>query len=122
MGFAYLGIGIGGALVPLLSVWLVQNYGWHNALRILGALIILIALPLAYFVKESPEAQSTAAVKKETAPIGWAFKSKAFYLLAFGSMCSIGAVGGANQHLKLSPGRPGRTLPRTVDSKCMMWL
>jgi sugar phosphate permease len=101
MGFAYLGIGIGGALVPLLSVWLVQNYGWHNALRILGALIILIALPLAYFVKESPEAQSTAPVKKETAPIGWAFKSKAFYLLAFGSMCSIGAVGGANQHLKL---------------------
>jgi sugar phosphate permease len=101
MGFAYLGIGIGGALVPLLSVWLVQNYGWHNALRILGVLIILIALPLAYFVKESPEAQSTALVKKETAPIGWAFKSKAFYLLALGSMCSIGAVGGANQHLKL---------------------
>jgi MFS family permease len=100
MGFAYLGIGVGGALVPLLSVWLVQNYGWHNALRILGALIILLALPLAYFVKESPESTQTR-VKKETAPIGWAFKSKAFYLLAFGSMCSIGAVGGANQHLKL---------------------
>jgi sugar phosphate permease len=102
MGFAYLGIGIGGALVPLLSVWLVQNYGWHNALRILGVLIIVLALPLAYFVKESPESQSTGTpVPKEAAPIGWAFKSKAFYLLALGSMCSIGAVGGANQHLKL---------------------
>lgn len=102
MGFAYLGIGIGGALVPLLSVWLVQNFGWHNALRILGALIILIALPLAYFVKESPEAQATRKNESTpTAPIGWAFRSKAFYLLAFGSMCSIGAVGGANQHLKL---------------------
>jgi sugar phosphate permease len=102
MGFAYLGIGIGGALVPLLSVWLVQSFGWHNALRILGVLIILLALPLAYFVKESPESQVTRSnARQETAPIGGAFKSKAFYLLAFGSMCSIGAVGGANQHLKL---------------------
>jgi MFS family permease len=29
------------------------------------------------------------------------FRSPAFYLLAIGSMCSIGAVGGANQNLKL---------------------
>ena len=29
------------------------------------------------------------------------FRKPAFYLLAFGSMCSIAAVGGANQHLKL---------------------
>ena len=28
-------------------------------------------------------------------------KNKNFYLLAFGSMCSIGAVGGVGQHLKL---------------------
>lgn len=101
MGFAYLGIGLGGALVPLLSVWLVQTFNWHNALRILGVLIILIALPLAYFVKEAPAAQQVSPAKTPTAPIGWALKSKAFYLLAIGSMCSIGAVGGTNQHLKL---------------------
>jgi len=102
MGFAYLGIGLGGAVVPLLSVWLVQKYGWHNALRILGVLIIVLALPLAYFVKETPDGE--IAIKKATtptAPIGWALKSKTFYLLAIGSMCSIGAVGGTNQHLKL---------------------
>ena len=100
MGFAYLGIGLGGAVVPLLSVWLVQKYGWHNALRILGVLIIVLALPLAYFVKENPAAHVPTA-KTPTAPIGWALKSKTFYLLAIGSMCSIGAVGGTNQHLKL---------------------
>jgi MFS family permease len=33
--------------------------------------------------------------------MGWAFKSGSFYLLALGSMCSIGAIGGTNQHLKL---------------------
>jgi sugar phosphate permease len=103
MGFAYLGIGIGGALVPLLSVWLVQRFGWHNALQALGVLIILTAFPLAYFVKESPNAESalTTATSKTTAPFGWALKSRSFYLLAIGSMCSIGAVGGTNQHLKL---------------------
>jgi len=102
MGFAYLGIGLGGALVPLLSVWLVQKYGWHNALRILGVLIIVLALPLAYFVKESPNDHvATTKTTTPTAPIGWVLKTKTFYLLAIGSMCSIGAVGGTNQHLKL---------------------
>jgi MFS family permease len=33
--------------------------------------------------------------------MGGIFRSPAFYLLAIGSMCSIGAVGGTNQHLKL---------------------
>ncbi len=102
MGFAYLGIGLGGALVPLLSVWLVQKFGWHSALRILGVLIIVIALPLAYFVKESPDGEVfPQKTTTPTAPIGWALKTKTFYLLAIGSMCSIGAVGGTNQHLKL---------------------
>ena len=101
MGFAYLGIGLGGAVVPLLSLWLQRRYGWHVALATLGVLIIAIAFPMAFFVRESPQA---AAEKKGLAPptpLGKVFKSYAFYLLAIGSMCSIGAVGGTNQHLKL---------------------
>ena len=50
MGIAYLGIGVGGALVPLLAYTLTQAYGWRGALRILGLLMIAIALPMAYFV------------------------------------------------------------------------
>jgi MFS family permease len=103
MGFAYLGIGVGGAIVLQLSPRLVSRFGWHMALSIIGLLMIAIALPLAYFVKESPERapQPKGKTAIATAPIGWAFKSWTFYLLAIGSMCSIGAVGGANQHLKL---------------------
>lgn len=102
MGFAYLGIGIGGAIVPLLSAWLTRQFGWHVALRTLGILIIVISLPLAYFVKESPEAR--AEKRTETSPVvplGGVLRSPLFYLLAIGSMCSIGAVGGTNQHLKI---------------------
>jgi MFS family permease len=101
MGFAYLGIGIGGALVPFLAVWLAAALGWRGALQAIGFLIILLALPLAYFVREAPGAPPAQAAPRALAPAAAFFKSPAFYLLAFGSMCSIGAVGGANQHLKL---------------------
>jgi MFS family permease len=100
MGFAYLGIGIGGFLVFQISALLLKSFSWHTSLTILGLLIIAVAFPLAFFVKESPRPEEQNAVK-EIAPIGWVFNSRMFYLLAIGSMCSIGAVGGTNQHLKL---------------------
>ena len=101
MGFAYLGIGIGGALVPLLAVWLEGAFGWRGALSALGVLMILVALPMAWFVKESPEGAGEAKAAAPLAPLGPVLRNRAFYLLAFGSMCSIGAVGGTNQNLKL---------------------
>jgi sugar phosphate permease len=101
MGFAYLGIGVGGALVPLLSNWLTAEYGWRGSLRILGILMIVLALPMVYFVKDSPRGMVEKQNEATVAPMGSVFRSRAFYLLALGSMCSIGAVGGTNQHLKL---------------------
>jgi len=121
MGIAYLGIGIGGAIVPLLAAWLTANLGWRGSLQAVGVLIVLIALPLAYFVRENPDGRGarlrsdgstpsygvaggragtdgTTARREGLAPI---LRSPAFYLLALGSMCSIAAVGGTNQHLKL---------------------
>src|SRR5436190_1723044 len=104
MGVAYLGIGIGGALVPFLAVWLTRAVGWQGALQVLGALIILVALPLALVVRESPEQTSPTSRTSPNLPqpsAGPVFRAPAFYLLLVGSMCSIAAVGGTNQHLKL---------------------
>ena len=105
MGFAYLGIGIGGALVPWLSYWMVQWWGWRGALRGLGVLIVVLAWPMAYFAKEAREeraaAGAPAAAHAASMTLREVFRKPAFYLLAAGSMCSIAAVGGANQHLKL---------------------
>jgi sugar phosphate permease len=113
MGIAYLGIGIGGAVVPLLAAWLTQHFGWRVSLQCLGVLVVVIALPLAYFVRESPpdasatehHARSAAEpVLKRVGPlpsVKEVLTTPAFYLLAAGSMCSIAAVGGTNQHLKL---------------------
>jgi sugar phosphate permease len=121
MGIAYLGIGIGGAIVPLLSAWLTARVGWRLSLQLVGGLIVLIALPLAYFVRESPDgddaplkgsrsadengphavASAGARGFQPSASIAEILRTPAFYLLALGSMCSIAAVGGTNQHLKL---------------------
>lgn len=112
MGFAYVGIGLGGAIVPLLAHGLIDSYGWHAALRIIGILIIVISLPFAFFVKEAPpgETVQVSKVKGAGVSIREVLRNPLFYLLAIGSMCSIAAVGGTSQHLKLFLG-----LDRHID-------
>ncbi|HRW84708.1 MAG TPA: MFS transporter, partial [Bacteroidales bacterium] len=101
MGIAYLGIGTGGALVPLIAAGLEKNFGWHNSLAAIGFLVILIAFPMVWFIKGS-SVTAVKTVEKETAvPIKNILSNRNFYLLALGSMCAIGVVGGVNQHLKL---------------------
>jgi sugar phosphate permease len=120
MGFAYLGIGVGGALVPLIAHALEVRFGWHVALQLLGVLMIIVALPLIWFVKDAPAfADATGAAAASAgrpasahAPAGAAsiaavgsrpriWTDWTFPLLLIGSMCSIGAVGGTMQNLKL---------------------
>jgi MFS family permease len=101
MGIAYLGIGTGGALVPLIAAGLEKNIGWQPALTTLGFLIIMIAFPLVFFLKESPVKKINIEKTDVSVPVKHILRNRNFYLLAFGSMCSIGAVGGINQHLKL---------------------
>jgi sugar phosphate permease len=99
MGLAYLGIGIGGAVVPLVSHVLVQQFGWQAALRILGIAIIAVALPMAFFSKEPRQERGSSSANFAQAKI--AFKTPAFYLLALGSMCSVAAISGTQNNLKL---------------------
>lgn len=102
MGFAYLGIGIGGMLVPQIAKWLNIQFGWHQALMLLGIFTVIISFPMAWIVKENPEERLTETIKEEpTIPLNKIVKGWPFYLLMIGSMCSIGAVSGTNQNLKL---------------------
>jgi len=109
MGIAYLGIGVGGAIVPLLSASLTARFGWRTSLALVGVAIVVIAFPLAYFVRDQrAAAHGSNSVHSERRPqpqdavaLGALLTAPAFYLLAIGSMCSIAAVGGTNQHLKL---------------------
>jgi sugar phosphate permease len=127
MGFAYLGIGIGGAIVPLLAAALTARLGWHIALQLLGALIIVFSLPFALFVRDNADnatqpqtpghnpgtahahghtsgnitSASTTAASAAPLTLNHVLKHWTFPLILVGSMCSIGAVGGTMQNLKL---------------------
>jgi sugar phosphate permease len=101
MGIAYLGIGVGGALVPLLAFALTQAYGWRGALRILGVLMIAVALPIAYFVRDPGRAVTAGASAVPLQSLKTILARPAFYFLMLGSMASIGAVGGTIQNLAL---------------------
>lgn len=71
MGIAYLGIGFGGAAVPWISHGLAQHFGWQAALRTLGVVIIVIAFPMAYFVKEAATKVSRCAASKSRTAAGF---------------------------------------------------
>jgi sugar phosphate permease len=100
MGFAYLGIGLGGAVVPWISHTLVQHFDWQGALRGLGLLILLIAFPAAFLIKDVPPANENR-MRPRLAGARGAFTTFPFFLLTLGSMLSIAAVSGTQQNLKL---------------------
>jgi MFS family permease len=100
MGLAYLGIGFGGAAAPWISTVLVKRFGWQTALHVLGASILLIALPFALMVKVPPRREVMAA-RGNSGDVRQAFRALPFWLLVIGSMCSIAAVSGTQQNLKL---------------------
>lgn len=102
MGVAYLGVGIGGMLVPQIAKSLNLNFGWRDSLMILGVLMIVIAFPMAWFTKEHPDSIVQRAKDEQSeSPLRNILKGWPFYLLVIGSMCSIGAVAGTSQNLKL---------------------
>ena len=100
MGIAYLGIGVGGAIAPLLAAQLEKSFGWHFSLMSMGILVLLIAFPLTFFIKDSAKIRTEKTKDEAVVPIKSILRNRNFYLLAVGSMLSIGTVGGIGQHLK----------------------
>lgn len=111
MAVVYVGVGVVGSLGSFLVKPLAEAYGFQTALLILGALVVILAWPIALFVlKDRPsdvgqhadgDALPGADVKVAPKPFSYLLSKPAFWLLLIGSMCSIGAIGSINQHMKL---------------------
>ena len=99
MAVSYLGIGVGWSVAPQMARVFEREYGWHWALKAMGIVAVVVALPLVTLLPRAPAVASPS----EAAPLPMKalFRGRTFFLLAIASMCSIGAVGATNQHLKV---------------------
>jgi MFS family permease len=90
LGTTMAGIGIGAALVPQYTQFLIGAFGWRAAYLGLGALIIIIALPSVYFFIRDPQEAPTASEAEDRsslrglsgAEVSEALKRFRFWLLA----------------------------------------
>jgi MFS family permease len=119
MGYAYLGLGLGGVVSPLVIQLLIQTFGWRHALQIAGSTIVVVLFPIARWVTKSkpddlhllpdgvaPTAEtSISSLPAKNGTAGIDFKailtSRKFWLILAGCMLTIGAIGAVTQHLVL---------------------
>jgi MFS family permease len=119
MGYAYLGLGLGGAVSPLVIQPLIQAFGWRHALQIAGSTIVVVLFPIARWVTKSkpddlhllpdgvaPTAEtSISSLPAKNGTAGIDFKailtSRKFWSILAGCMLTIGAIGAVTQHLVL---------------------
>ena len=110
MSVIYVGVGVIGFLGSFLVAPLTEHIGFHHALMILGALVLL-AWPLVFFVLRDrpsekglfPDGAATASAEISATPHSYRFlvSRYSFWLLVIGSTCSIGAIGAVNMLMKL---------------------
>jgi MFS family permease len=113
MGYAYLGLGFGGAVSPLLVHWLIETSGWREAFEVIGVAIVAILFPIGIWVTRSaprdlglfpdgarpdPAAIGSAAPSRTT---GEAVRTANFWLLLLGSTLVIGVIGTVISHFIL---------------------
>jgi MFS family permease len=111
MGYAYLGLGLGGVVAPPAANFLIHTLGWRYALQAAGAFILLILFPIGFWVTRStptdlgllPDgaAQSHATAASSSVGLAAAMRTKNFWLILFGSALVIGAINAVIQHFIL---------------------
>jgi MFS family permease len=119
MGYVYLGLGLGGVVSPLLSNYLIRNFGWRHALEAIGLLIMVVLIPVGLLVTRSAPAdlglmpdgagladadRSRSNVPDTAAAPGNirnAIRTSNFWLILAGSTLVVGAIGAVIQHFIL---------------------
>lgn len=113
MGYAYLGLGVGGAVSPIFVHFLIEHYGWRRAFEVIGILILVVLLPVAQWVTRSAPSDMGLApdgAEDSTAdPAGpqvvfnlrRVVRSVNFWLILVGSTLVIGAIGTVIQQFVL---------------------
>lgn len=108
MGILYLGVGVVGSLGSYLVKPLTEAHGYRSALLVL-AVLMFAGWPLVIGVlRDKPSdvgltMDGEPQISKAASPslsIADLLRHPAFWLLLFGSICSIASVGAISQHMK----------------------
>lgn len=105
LGLSLLGTGLFGYLVKPFTAWLVSDFGWRPAYVAIGALPLLIALPVAYFgfhdvgptKQTSAERRASDAARRAVTPgltVGQALADWRFWLVGVAFLPISFTVGG----------------------------
>ncbi len=114
MGYAYLGLGLGGVVSPPLANLLIRSFGWRHALEIAGTLILLVLFPVGFGITRSTPADLglfpdglDAVTQKQSNPgvvssgISVAVRTANFWLILAGATLVLGAINAVIQHFIL---------------------
>ena len=110
MGIVYVGVGLVGAFGSYIVKPLTANFGFQNALLILGAMMFLTWPVVLLVMKDKPSdvgqfpdgaLQPSAELSQQPRSFHELLHSYSFWLLLIGSFCSIGSIGAVNFHMKL---------------------
>ena len=117
MGYAYLGLGLGGVTAPMLVNYLARSLGWRHSLELLGTTILLVLIPIGFWVTRSspgdvtavpeasgevpPPTDNSSVLAGSSVGVSQAIRSPSFWLLLIGSTLAIGAIGAVIQHFIL---------------------
>jgi len=116
MGYAYLGLGLGGVVAPLLVNYSIRNFGWRHSFEFLGVLIMLVLIPVGIGVTRSAPADlglfpdgavqavvtaHNGAATAKAFEMRSAIRSTNFWLILAGSTLVVGAIGAVTQHFIL---------------------
>jgi MFS family permease len=116
MGYAYLGLGLGGVISPLLVDFLIRTIGWRHALQGIGSLVWAVLVPVGIWITRSNPADlglspdgagashATGIVDdRVSAPggVAAAVRTGNFWLILLAATLVIGAIGAVIQHFIL---------------------
>ena len=86
MGLAASGSSLGTLVLSPLAAWLISSYGWRAAYFTVGALALIIFIPVTLVIKKAPDRLLGAEIDRKTAE-GFSFlealKTKSLWIFSF---------------------------------------
>jgi MFS family permease len=115
MGYAYLGLGLGGVVSPLAANFLMRSFGWRAALEIAGTVILAVLFPVGFWVTRSTPSEMgllpDGAIADWTEPadgkvterggVAAAIRTPDFWLILAGATLILSSVNAVIQHFIL---------------------